>query len=61
MRRKVIRKRRGAILDEGLDALQQMQYAFLNAVRTGVPAIDPEEIFEVARVTIEAATLLRQQ
>ena len=35
--------------------------AFLNAVRTGVPAIDPEEIFEVARVTIEAATLLRQQ
>lgn len=35
--------------------------AFLRAVETGVPAISPEEIFEVARVTIEAAQQLRRQ
>lgn len=35
--------------------------AFLRAVETGVPAISPEEIFEVARVTIEAAEQLRRQ
>lgn len=35
--------------------------AFLRAVETGVPAIPPEEIFEVARVTIEAAEHLRKQ
>lgn len=35
--------------------------AFLKAVSTGVPAIPPEEIFEVARVTIEAAEQLRRQ
>lgn len=35
--------------------------AFLNAVKTGRPAIAPDEIFEVARVTIEAAQLLREQ
>ena len=35
--------------------------AFLQAVETGVPAIPPEEIFEVARVTIEAAEQLRGQ
>ncbi len=35
--------------------------AFLRAVETGVPAIPPEEIFEVARVTIEAAEQLRRQ
>lgn len=35
--------------------------AFLQAVETGVPAIPPEEIFEVARVTIEAAEQLRRQ
>lgn len=35
--------------------------AFLRAVGTGVPAIQPEEIFEVARVTIEAAEQLRRQ
>lgn len=35
--------------------------AFLDSVRTGVPAIPIEEIFEVARVTIEAAELLRKQ
>ncbi len=35
--------------------------AFLQAVQAGSPAIPPEEIFEVARVTIEVANLLRQQ
>jgi len=35
--------------------------AFLQAVETGIPAIPPEEIFEVARVTIEAAEQLRRQ
>ncbi|MEG3163600.1 bi-domain-containing oxidoreductase [Sphingomonas sp. PB2P19] len=29
--------------------------AFLQAIETGTPAIDPTEIFEVARITIEAA------
>ena len=35
--------------------------AFLRAVETGVPAIAPEELFEVARITIEAAGILRAQ
>jgi predicted dehydrogenase len=35
--------------------------AFLQAIEKGVPAIAPDEIFEVARVTIEAAQLLRSQ
>ena len=35
--------------------------AFLQAVERGVPAIPADEIFEVARVTIEAAELLREQ
>ncbi len=35
--------------------------AFLKAVETGSPAIAPEEIFEVAEATIQAAELLRQQ
>lgn len=35
--------------------------AFLQAVEKGVPAIPVDEIFEVARVTIEAAQLLRKQ
>jgi predicted dehydrogenase/threonine dehydrogenase-like Zn-dependent dehydrogenase len=35
--------------------------AFLQAVEKGVPAIPPEEIFEVARVTIQVAELLRAQ
>jgi predicted dehydrogenase/threonine dehydrogenase-like Zn-dependent dehydrogenase len=35
--------------------------AFLQAVQSGTPAISHEEIFEVARVTIEVANLLRQQ
>ena len=35
--------------------------AFLDAVRSGTPAIPPAEIFEVARATIEAADQLRQQ
>ncbi|MFC5461618.1 bi-domain-containing oxidoreductase [Massilia niabensis] len=35
--------------------------AFLKAVESGVPAIPSAEIFEVARVTIEAASILRQQ
>jgi predicted dehydrogenase len=35
--------------------------AFLQSVETGTPAIPPEEIFEVAHITIEAARLLREQ
>jgi predicted dehydrogenase/threonine dehydrogenase-like Zn-dependent dehydrogenase len=35
--------------------------AFLLAVEKGVAAIPPEEIFEVARLTIEVAELLRRQ
>jgi predicted dehydrogenase/threonine dehydrogenase-like Zn-dependent dehydrogenase len=35
--------------------------AFLHAVHTGTPAIPPEEIFEVAQVTIRVANLLRNQ
>jgi len=35
--------------------------AFLAGIETGNPAIPADEIFEVAKVTIEAATLLRQQ
>jgi predicted dehydrogenase/threonine dehydrogenase-like Zn-dependent dehydrogenase len=35
--------------------------AFLQAVKDGKPAIPPDEIFEVARVTLEVANLLRQQ
>jgi len=35
--------------------------SFLDAVRSGRPAIPTEEIFEVARATIEAATLIREQ
>jgi predicted dehydrogenase/threonine dehydrogenase-like Zn-dependent dehydrogenase len=35
--------------------------AFLQALERGVPAIAPDEIFEVARVTIEVAELLRKQ
>jgi predicted dehydrogenase/threonine dehydrogenase-like Zn-dependent dehydrogenase len=35
--------------------------AFLQAVQAGTPAIPSDEIFEVARVTIEVANILRQQ
>ena len=35
--------------------------AFLQAIESGVPAIPVEEIFEVARVTIEVAEQLRRQ
>jgi predicted dehydrogenase/threonine dehydrogenase-like Zn-dependent dehydrogenase len=35
--------------------------AFLQALESGAPAISPEEIFEVTRVTIEVARLLRDQ
>jgi predicted dehydrogenase/threonine dehydrogenase-like Zn-dependent dehydrogenase len=35
--------------------------AFLHAIEKGIPVIAPDEIFEVARVTIEAAQLLRSQ
>ena len=35
--------------------------AFLRAIQNGSPAIAPDEIFEVARVTIEVAELLRHQ
>lgn len=34
---------------------------FLSALEKGIPAIEPEEIFEVARVSIEAADILRHQ
>ena len=35
--------------------------AFLKALETGVPAIPSDEVFEVARVSIEAAGILRRQ
>lgn len=35
--------------------------AFLAGIQSGTPAIPVDEIFEVARVTIEAAQILRQQ
>lgn len=35
--------------------------AFLQAVEKGAPAIPADEIFEVARVTIEVAQLLLKQ
>lgn len=35
--------------------------AFLKALESGTPAIAPEEIFEVAQVTLSVAALLRQQ
>jgi hypothetical protein len=35
--------------------------AFLQAVQKGAPAISLEEIFEVARVTIDLAEQLRNQ
>lgn len=35
--------------------------AFLQAIEKGTPAIPPEEIFEVARVTIDVADQLRRQ
>ncbi len=35
--------------------------AFLQSVEKGVPAIAPDEVFEVARVSIEVAELLRNQ
>lgn len=44
--------------DKGQNACAE---AFLQAVEKGVPAISVDEIFEVARVTIEVAELLRKQ
>ncbi len=44
--------------DKGQNACAE---AFLQAVEKGVPAIPVDEIFEVARVTIEVAELLRKQ
>ena len=35
--------------------------AFLKGIQEGVPTIPPEEIFEVARASIEAAEILRNQ
>jgi predicted dehydrogenase/threonine dehydrogenase-like Zn-dependent dehydrogenase len=35
--------------------------AFLQAIEKGVPAIAPDEVFEVARISIEVAELLRKQ
>ncbi|OVZ59505.1 dehydrogenase [Pigmentiphaga sp. NML080357] len=35
--------------------------AFLNGIRSGTPAIPSEQIFEIARVTIDAAEILRKQ
>ena len=42
--------------DKGQDA---MASAFLDSIRTGQPAIPADEIFEVARVSVEAAEQLR--
>jgi predicted dehydrogenase/threonine dehydrogenase-like Zn-dependent dehydrogenase len=44
--------------DKGQNACAQ---AFLTAVQSGTEAIPSSEIFEVARVTLEAVALLRQQ
>lgn len=44
--------------DKGQDACAA---AFLNAVRSGKAAIDVDEIFEVARVTLQVADQLRNQ
>ena len=35
--------------------------AFLQGIQHGTPAIPSDEIFEVARITLEVTTLLRQQ
>ena len=35
--------------------------AFLEAIKTGVPAVPIEEVFEVAKVTIDVAEQLRMQ
>jgi predicted dehydrogenase len=35
--------------------------SFMSAIQSGKPAIPSDEIFEVARVSIEVATLLRNQ
>jgi len=39
----------------------QCAAAFLQSVQSGAPAIPPEQLFEVARVTIDAAEMLRSQ
>lgn len=44
--------------DKGQNACAK---AFLRAIEQGVPAIAPDEIFEVARVTLDAAEQLRRQ
>jgi predicted dehydrogenase len=44
--------------DKGQNACAE---AFLHAIEEGAPAIQPSEIFEVARVTIEVTERLRQQ
>ena len=44
--------------DKGQNACAQ---AFLQAIEQGVPAIAPDEIFEVARVTLDVAEQLRRQ
>jgi predicted dehydrogenase/threonine dehydrogenase-like Zn-dependent dehydrogenase len=44
--------------DKGQNACAE---AFLQALEKGTPAIPPEEIFEVARITIAVAELLREQ
>jgi hypothetical protein len=35
--------------------------AFLEAVKTGRPAIEPAEIFEVAEITLQTEILMRRQ
>lgn len=40
---------------------QECAQAFLSAIGSGVPAIPPAEIFEVARATLDAADQLRRQ
>ena len=44
--------------DKGQEACAK---AFLKSIESGIAAIPPAEIFEVARVSIEAAHLLREQ
>jgi predicted dehydrogenase/threonine dehydrogenase-like Zn-dependent dehydrogenase len=52
------RKRKSLRQDKGQAACSA---AFLTAVKTGKPAIPVDEIFEVARASIQAATTLRRQ
>ena len=52
------RSQRAMRQDKGQAACAE---AFLRGVASGTPAIPADELFEVARVTIQAAELLRNQ